>query len=402
LPLRLLVLAPFSPRRDARHGGSRAIAQLLLALSQRHRLGVVYLRGGEEPALDAELAGRCELVREVPHQHPRGWRRRVRQVRNTLAPLAGTPSWVAWWAVPQYAEAVRAAWASWRPDVVHAHFHLMGQYLPALRGVAAPIVLVQHDPGVGAAAADRGGLDPRRVLAPFERRAWRRYEAAVMCAVEAVVVFTERDRALVAPLAGATPVVTIPLGTELPARPLDPIGAAPATLLFVGNFGHAPNLDAARRLAHGILPRVQARTPAVRLSLVGADGGDALRRLAGEHIDLAESVEDVVPYLDRAAVVVLPLRLGGGMRVKTLEALAAGKAVVASRVAVDGLAVTDGDQCCLADTDAEFAARIGELLADVARRRALAQRARAWAVEHLGWGPVTAAYESLHRGLLTP
>ena len=106
------------------------------------------------------------------------------------------------------------------------------------------------------------------------------------------------------------------------------------------------------------------------------------------------------PFLDRAAVVMAPMFTGGGMRVKVLEALAAGKAVVATPLALEGLTVEDGDQLRIGRSDGELAQAAVELLRDPDRRRALGQRARGWAVATLGWeGPVT-AFERLYASLL--
>jgi polysaccharide biosynthesis protein PslH len=396
---RVLLLVPFTPRMDAHHGGSRAIAQIIGALSAGHTVAVVYLRGRDEPAMEEVLQARCDLVREVRHTHPQGAARLVRRLRVALAPLRGMPTWAAWWAVEAYATCVREIAAEWRPDIVQLEFHLMGQYLPALRECRAPRVLVQHDPGSGSQDTSRLGRW-QGLLAPLDRRAWRRYEATIMRQVDAVVVFTERDRAALTPLAPDTRIVRIPLGTPLPAEPLDPVGAATPTLLFVGSFAHGPNLDAALRLADHILPRVRASRPEVTLVLVGSDPPLDLHRRADSHVELAASVPDVTPYLARASLVVVPLRLGGGMRVKVLEAMAAGKAVVASRLAVEGLEVHDGRECWLAETDEEFASRILRLLDDDQERRRLGAEARSWAVEHLSWSRVAAAYDRLYQTLL--
>ena len=108
----------------------------------------------------------------------------------------------------------------------------------------------------------------------------------------------------------------------------------------------------------------------------------------------------MTPYLDAAAVFAAPLRLGGGMRVKVLEALAAGKAVVASPRAVDGLSVANGKQVVLAETDKEFATAIVELLREPQRRLEPARRAREWATANLGQERTTLAFEHLYDTLL--
>ena len=397
---RLLLLAPFPPRLDAHHGGSRAIAQLIAALAERQRLAVLYLRGPDDAAIDEVLRSRCELVEEVRHAHPRGLRRRVRQARVVLELLRGTPMWVTWWAVPEFGVRARDLAAEWRPDVVQLEFHLMAQYLPALAASPAARVLVEHDPGIRSALPFQGMADPRRLLAPLERRAWRRYEAGVMQRVDAVVAFTERDRRVLTALSRNTPVVRIPLGAALPEHPLSAGGQEAATLLFIGSYGHAPNADAADRLLRTIFPRLRAVCPEVRLVLVGTGLPTPLRRLAGAGVEIAGAVPDVAPFLDRASIVVLPVRRGGGMRVKALEALAAGKAVLASPLAMEGLDVVDGRECVLATTDAEFVERAAHLLARADERRRLGLAARAWALDHLSWSHVAAEYERLYQRVL--
>jgi glycosyltransferase involved in cell wall biosynthesis len=401
---RLLVLVPFTPRCDAVHGGSRAIAGLLTVLASRHRVAVIHLRGSNEPPMDDALSSKCDLVREVRHLHPFGFRRATRRLRVGLAAAAGRPFWVGWWRVPAFARCVREVAASWRPDVVQIEFHLMGQYIPALRECSAPRVLVNHDPGVTIADTARGvrramGFG-QRLLLSLDASAWRRYESRIARQVQAIVVFTERDRATLTPLAGRTPIVRIPLGTALPELPSNAVGSDPATLLFVGSFRHLPNLDAAERLVNTIVPDVLRRRPNVKLVLIGSDVPAALQQRAGPHLEIAGTVSDLGPYLDRASLVAIPLRLGGGMRVKVLEAMAAGKAIVATPLAVEGLDVRDGREVAIADSDDEFSRRIVSLLADTGQRARLGTNARIWAGDHLQWPVIADRFEQLYSGLL--
>ena len=149
-----------------------------------------------------------------------------------------------------------------------------------------------------------------------------------------------------------------------------------------------------------IFPLVRGEVPDARLWIVGADPPPELRRGVGGGIEVTGRVPDVTPYLDAAAVFAAPLQLGGGMRVKVLEALAAGKAVVASSRAVEGLDVANEDQLLLAESDQEAAAAIVGLLREPGRRLALARRAREWATANLGQERVTLAFEQLYASLL--
>ncbi|HEU4648144.1 MAG TPA: glycosyltransferase [Gemmatimonadales bacterium] len=400
---RLLFLLHCAPRFDASHGGGRLIAQLLRALADRHRLGVIYLRDRTEPAIDDVLRQCCELVEEVPRSNaPRTLLQRAgHRIGILLAPLLGMPRWAAHLPGAECAGRVRRIAGEWQPDIVQLEFSVMARYLDALDDCPAPRLLTHHMPGADTvpSALLRGGgwRLPGRWL---DRRAWRRFEQRVVNEMQAVVTFTERDRRAIHEWNPALPVTCIPPSIAVPEQPLNPAGHAPPTVAFVGNYGHPPNRDAAERLARYIMPLVRRRCPDAVLSLVGNRPPAALRRLQGAEVKVPGWVADVSPYLNDAAVVAAPVRLGGGIRVKVLEALAAGKAIVASALAVEGMDVTDGVEVVLAATDQEFADRITELLLDPTRRMNLAARARAWACVNLGARRSIEAYERIYRELL--
>src|ERR671924_156305 len=155
-----------------------------------------------------------------------------------------------------------------------------------------------------------------------------------------------------------------------------------------------------RRFEREVLPLVRRRLPHASLHVVGDKPPVALRAGAADGVFVTGRVSDLAPYVERAAVVAAPIRFGGGMRVKVLEALAAGKPVVASSLAVEGLDVTDGDQLLVAETDEEFAERIAHVLEDRELRAHLGERARSWARENLTWDASVAAHERLYARLL--
>jgi glycosyltransferase involved in cell wall biosynthesis len=277
----------------------------------------------------------------------------------------------------------------------------MGQYLSSLDDCPAPRLLIQHEPGASAARdlwqSSRGIA---RAIRYFDMLAWERFERTIISQIQAIVVFTEGDREALAHVPMSPPIIRIPSGTVLLKQPLNPRGDEPLSLLFVGNFVHPPNVDAAVRLINAIFPRVQAHIPGLSLYIVGDQPTAEIRELANETIIVTGRVPDVTPYLDRAAVVVVPLRMGGGMRVKVKEALAAGKAVVASRLAVEGLDVVNGKQILLAESNEQFVDTVIHLLNNPDQRATLATRASFWACANLGWERSIAAYEALYESLI--
>jgi glycosyltransferase involved in cell wall biosynthesis len=401
-PLRLLVLAPFAPRLDAPHGGGRSIAQLVTELGLRHRVALLALRPEGDPPTDDRVRDSCELVEEVPvpglgSTVASRWRRRARLLRGLVR---GRPMWVADCWVPAFATRVEELVRSWQPDIVQAEFHVMGQYLAAVRPQEAARMVTQHEPGASAAAeAWRARRGLARLLSRVDALAWRRFEASLLNEVEATVVYTERDQRSLALLAPSARIVRISLGGLIAGPVPDGERAEPEVLLFVGNFMHPPNVDAANRLVDQIVPRVLREAPKARLYVVGDRAPGFLEDEERPGVVVTGWVEHVTPYLARAAVVVAPIRTGGGQRVKVIDALIAGKALVASRRAIEGFDLKDGREVVLAETDEEFANGILRLFADDDERVALGSRARAWAEANLGWEHTIDGYDGLYSEL---
>lgn len=400
--LRLLFLLPFAPRLDAMHGGGRVMAQCLAALAVRHRLALLYFRSEDEAPIDDWFRDRCDLLEQVvrPGTGRSPWSRLSRGGRLLASLLRRRPMWGADWASMAFVRRVREIARAWQPDLVQIEYHIMGQYIQALDECPAPRVLVEYEPGTRSAPYLKGL--PSIVKEPLhrvDRLAWQSFEPAVLSGVQAVVVFTECDETTLREYKLPTPIVRIPPGISIPEQPLNPRGCG-ASLLFVGSFIHPPNVDAALRLARTIFPVLREHYPELELYIVGDQPPPVLKKCSGPNLVVTGTVSDVTPFLDRAAVFVVPAQQGGGIRIKVMEALAAGKAVVASRLAAEGLDVTDGDQISLADSDAEFVERVSRLLDDEDERVSMAKRARAWAGEHMGWDQSIQAYERLYRALL--
>jgi polysaccharide biosynthesis protein PslH len=397
---RLLFLLPFPPDPDGLHGSSRVTGQLLQTLASRHDVATVYLRAPDEPGIGRALRDGLALTAEVRRPALEGPGHARRTARRAWGLVAGRPTWVTDWAVPEFGSRVAQVAAEWRPDVVQAELHVMGQYLAGLAGLS-PRVLVEYDPGA-AAAADLASWERglRRAGRRVDALAWRRYERRVLAEAEALVAFTDEDRAALAELAPAASILRIAPGIVVPEQPADPTGGEPAGVLFLGSFVHPPNVEAAIRLAHDIFPAVRARLPEATLEIVGAAPPPAVRELEGDGIVVTGRVDDTWPFVDRAAVVAAPLRLGGGMRVKVLETLAAGKALVATPRALAGLPLVAGKHALVGDTDTELADALVALLRDPNRRRGMADAARAWATEELAWERTAVAYEALYASLL--
>jgi glycosyltransferase involved in cell wall biosynthesis len=388
---RVLILTPFPPRLDGRHGGSRAMAGSIRALSARHEVGVLGLGLPDDRNLSPELVTSCSFVETVVRRPPRS--RALQRAADAGAGLGGIPASVRAARSGAFAKRVAAVLETYRPDVVQAEHLAMGQYLDLARGAAR--VVVVHEPGA-AAAADRlrTSTGPKRALRALDASAWRRWEPRLLATADAAITFTDHDRAALLRREPQATVRVIPLGTHIPERASSAVGEAPPGVLFVGNFMHAPNREAASCLVSEILPSARRALPGLPAVIVGPAPPPALLASADELTEVTGAVESVDPYVERAAIVVAPVWSGGGMRVKVLEALAAGKALVATSRALEGLDLRAGEHVMVADTVEAFAHAVVALAADPAARARIAAAARRWAIEHLSWESVTSEYEA--------
>ena len=403
-PRRVLILAPFPPGALPAHGGGVAIAQLVKSLSRRHRVALAYLRAQDETEPDPSLARCCDAI--IEGRRPGVSVSSIRPLRRVpfLLPLVmtGHPLWVASRWSPEFARRVRDVCRSWKPQIVQAEFGAMGVYLTDARQSPARTVVTFHDPETSAARqrAERSS-GAEWAMWRMEAALWRIYDRRLLAAVDAAVAFTDRDSRVLSALNPRAPITTVPLGVEIPPTPADPTGLAPPPmLLFVGNFNHPPNVDAARYLLDDLYPRLRAQHTDLVVTLVGDHPPDWLRARAGEGVRVTGFIPDLWPLLNAAAVFVAPLRHGGGMRLKVLEALAAGKATVGTPVAFEGTGVRHEEQVLIADDAEGLCGAIEHLLAEPERRAALGRAARSYVAETLSWDRTAAAYSAVYDRVL--
>lgn len=265
---------------------------------------------------------------------------------------------------------VRPVLADGEYDVIHVEGFYLMQHLRAL--APRPTVLVEQNIEYQLweqRAAHTAGPTAWRHRREAERT--RRAEVEAWHRADVVGALTDEDRRVIEG-AGVERVHLVPDGIPRPDRPLVRTPAdAPPVVTFVGNFAYEPNVDAAVHFARAILPTVAKAVPDVRLLLVGNAPPPQVRALSGRRITVTGRVPDVGEYLDAATVVLCPLRIGGGVKVKMLEALARGKAIVSTSVGTQGLGAEISAAVAVADAAPAMAAEVIDLLRNPARRSRL-------------------------------
>jgi len=228
----------------------------------------------------------------------------------------------------------------------------------------------------------------------------RRYEAAVCRRVDRVVAVSEADRETLQKLGPGTEVTVIPNGVD--TRAYDPgqtysLVLEPHSVVFTGKMDFRPNVDAVLWFCHQVLPLIQARVPDVHFYVVGQKPPPRLMALAGDPaVTLTGHVEDVRPYIAGAGVYVVPLRIGGGTRLKIMEAMALGQAIVSTSLGCEGYPVTPGRELVVADTPQDFARCVVELLGDARRQEELGRAGRRFVEERYDWRAIAPGLERVY------
>lgn len=248
----------------------------------------------------------------------------------------------------------------------------------------------------------RDGSNPaRRAYATIQWWRMARFEPQILRAVDQVLVCSDTEREL-AHTWGVNRAMVVPNGVDLDRfaglvrRPR--ADGEPPTLVFVGGLSYAPNAEAVRWLLDEIAPEIAKLLPRVRIVLVGKGASPALlARARPPEVEFSGWVEDVRPFLAQADVCVVPIRVGGGTRIKILEAMAAGVPVVSTRVGAEGIAARDSESIVLADDPAAFARAVAELCRHPGRASSIADRAGCLVRERYGWEGVLAPLVDFYR-----
>ena len=288
-------------------------------------------------------------------------------------------------------------------DVLQLEYTALGQYSGDFHRLAC--VLFEHDvyfQSIGRGLKGTPGV-VRKSKAAFEYLRALRYELSILPRFDRIQICSPENRDY---LLSFLPELGNKLddnraGIATSRYEFRPDGREPETMLFLGSFRHLPNQEALDWFTRRVLPIVLKRSPAARLVIVGAEPPPrhSLPDLPG-NIELRGYVEDVREPLGRYAVFVCPILSGSGMRVKLLEAFAAGIPVVSTRLGAEGLTAGDGEICALADDPAEFADKILELFAGAEKARALAERAREHVVKTRDMAVLTRNLVESYRAVL--
>src|ERR1700733_1878705 len=389
--LRVLLLSPMAPS-PPRFGAQARTHGLLSNLAQHHEITAVIVHDDESTPQTSEAAMRsyCKQVHFIRNPHgASGWRRRLLQLRSwfsresfqRLVSMA-----------PEVQACLDEVLTAQRFDVVLVNFPHLAHY--RLRqsppGTSAPVIIIDsHDVHydlarqIATSAASFG----RRLHARLNWRKLQREEIDAYENADGVCVCSLADQQRLAKDAPAARTVIIPNAADverLQPRASDPAADAD-TVLFFGLLASVPNVDGLLFFIRDIWPKILAARPAAQFIVVGANPAPELRALEAPGVTIVGPVDDLRPFLSRAAVVVVPLRLGSGTRLKILESWAMARPVVSTSLGAEGLESVAGRHLLIADDPDEFAAAVLRILNEPELATRLGAAGRALVSESYSW-----------------
>jgi glycosyltransferase involved in cell wall biosynthesis len=393
--MKLLFLAPKIPW-PATDGARIAIYESIRHMSARGHQTAFLGFGNQDAADEFRVRAGILWAKAIPHNTSTDY------LQALLAILSPLPYTALKYRSGAMTAAIRAAFNEERFDLVQLEGTHMAHYLGVVQRLGAPAVLRLHNvESILAERYARTAFFPLNLYVRLQAGRMRAFETRACKQADLCVAITREDADRVLRLATDAAVTVSPAGVDLERYYPQPMSEEPNTLVFVGGLDWPPNADAVRWFRAEIWPRILREEPGARWIVVGKSPPNDILHWAEEtrSIQVTGFVEDVRPYLNSAAVVVVPLRSGGGMRLKILEAMAAGKVVVSTPLGAEGIAARNGEEIVLANADRSFAAEVIRMLRDSSERKRIAKAAHTFA-EGFAWGPIAAALDGEYQALL--
>lgn len=357
-------------------GGKIRSYNILLHLSKQHEVTLLSYYGGLRDAQYERV-----LSEHLPSSTP------VYCPIMAVRPLARSVDYLRhWWdpapfVVSNYRSAevtqLLNAWLGERRfDVAVCDFLAASLNFPAQPAI--PCVLFQHN--VESVLWERKAQYEtnlfRRAIWKREARKMRLYETLTVNRFHRLIAVSEQDRQSLCAMTDPKRIEVVPTGVDLKQfRRTRRDEESPSLVLFVGSMDWRPNIDAVEYFCRAVWPHILSAVPNARFRIVGRTPPKEVQQLASGSVEVTGTVPSIVEHLEQAAVVVVPLRIGGGTRLKIYEAMAAGKAVVSTTIGAEGLDVVDGDDIVLADTATDMSQAAIRLLSNSQSRRAIGNRA---------------------------
>jgi glycosyltransferase involved in cell wall biosynthesis len=406
-PQRLtIVCVSQMPASPPRFGAQARMHGLMTQLARSHDLTAVMLVNDQFDMEECRRAMQayCREVVLVPNTYAcDGLSKRLMQLQSLASRRSFERLRVG---VPALQQALDRVLRARSFDIVNLEFTFLGNcdLRQAPPGQRLPALVVDShniDYDLARQYARAGGL-ARRLYAGANWRKLRREELGTYRDADGVYLCSVADQQSLLEQIPGTRTLVIPNAADVEyyqPRATDPQPDG-RTVVFFGHLSYFPNVDGVTHLVQEIWPRIAEVHPNARLKIIGGQAPPPVLGLARPGVELTGFVSDLRPHLAEAAAVMVPLRLGGGTRLKIVEAMAMGKAIVSTTLGAEGIEAVPGRDLMVEDQPAAFAEAVNRLMAEPSLATRIGQAARVLAVQRFAWNGAAKALESFYREIL--
>jgi glycosyltransferase involved in cell wall biosynthesis len=375
-------------------GGKIRSYNILRHLAKKHEVTLLSYYGGARDAVyEAAIVEQLPGAQTICTAAPEGT---LRQSLDYMWQVfARAPYAVQKFTHPEVRRTVAQWFAEKRFEVAVCDFLSASLNFPEL--LTTPCVLFQHnvETVLWKRMAETERAPWRKLSYSIEAAKMARYEKNALGRFSRVIAVSAQDKQEMLKLDPDCRITVVPTGVDTQLYQVAPSveGDAPI-IVFTGSMDWEPNIDAMEYFCREIWPTVLSAIPQARFQIVGRNPHARVKRLASDSVEVTGKVPSVSDYLRAATVVIVPLRIGGGTRLKIFEAMATGKAVVSTSIGAEGLDVKHGRDLLIADTPATFATGILEIASNREIRRKYERAAAALAARY-DWSEIAAAFANV-------
>lgn len=393
--LRILIVTPTVPYPPNWGFGIR-VYQFVRQLSRSHKVSLVCYAQPDEEDKVAALEQICHSVHTVPAPLHNKIDKRTTQLRSLLSKRSFQTGSLYTKAMQQRLTGLLEA----EPfDIVQIESSQLGCY----NFGAGPLFVVDEH-NLEYELLHRMYQTEHSPLRKFynwcEYRKFRSEEQACWARADACILTSDREKCILNAQVPSKPSHVAPNGVDIDFFRPTATAIDPNSLVFTGLISYRPNTDAVLFFVKEVLPLIVKERPQTVFSIVGMGAPDEVTRLAGPNVVVTGKVDDVRPYIERAAVFVVPLRMGSGTRLKVLEGLAMGKPMVSTNLGCEGIGVQNGEHLLTEDDPAAFAKATLHLMNNRELAVRLGIAGRTLVEDHYSWASIVQRMEGFHAEVL--
>ncbi|MCU0666426.1 MAG: glycosyltransferase, partial [Candidatus Omnitrophica bacterium] len=361
----LLLITPFLPL-PVKSGGQVKMFTSLNKLSEKYDIILIsFIRHLEEKQYLPELNKLCKQVHTVVCDPT--WKSRFDKI--------SLPIFVKYFYSKEMEETIKNCLQAHPIDLVQVEYANMAYYAQSISGI--PKILVEHDASIYTLNKSCEKPAFGKIFRFLDWMNFKRFQKNIYRYFDKIIAFTDEDARIIQKATSADKINIIPISIDVDNYKPHSDCPRDIDILFIGHMLHYPNIDGLRYFIKKILPLIKENNPKFKFNIIGS----GLRKEEfgikdNENISVTGEVGDVKEYLARAKILVVPIRLGSGIKVKILEAMAAGVPVVATEEAASGLKAVNGKDLYIASSREDFANKVLDLLQDKTKRNTMASNAK--------------------------